>query len=92
VIRIHGSDFSIPTLGPIQALDGTLNGVLLNGDPFSFSFHRDATASIVLIPEPNARSLICLGLLGVLCSRSGREPKAGGTSPLTPKAPVIQFP
>jgi hypothetical protein len=73
-IRIIGRDFSMPTLGPIQALDGTIGGVLLNGDPFSFSFHRDSTASIVLVPEPGSISLTCLGLLVLgLCGYNARR-------------------
>ncbi|MCA9172503.1 MAG: hypothetical protein KDB23_32785, partial [Planctomycetales bacterium] len=50
-IVVVGSEFNYP-LGAIEDIEGVLSGVLLDGSSFTWTFQRDATASVVLVPEP----------------------------------------
>lgn len=68
-ITIHGSDFNFPLLEPIEPLRGVLTGTLADGSPVEWSFERESTASIVLVPEPSSQLLGLWGMLGLLWRR-----------------------
>ena len=61
-LLIIGSDFSRPMFEPIQDASGTITGTLLDGNEFSWSFHRDPTATIRLVPESSGVVLLGLGI------------------------------
>ena len=69
-ISIFGSGFDLP-LGLVTATVGTIVGFLADGTPFAWDFVRDASASIVLAPEPasTAATVAALVALGALRRR-----------------------
>lgn len=56
-IRIYGKDFNFPLFEPIQQLTGVLSGTLSDGSSFEWSFERESSASIILVPEPSVALL-----------------------------------
>jgi hypothetical protein len=88
-IVIFGSGFAVDGspvgFGPITALDGTLTGTLLSGDPINSSFCHSgctnpygsglASGVITLVPEPGTGLLVAAGLVG-LAARRKRHAKA----------------
>ncbi|MCA9151735.1 MAG: hypothetical protein KDA92_20670, partial [Planctomycetales bacterium] len=69
-IIVHGSDFNYP-LGEVPDLAGTLDGKLVDGNPFRWNFARATDARILLVPEPTGISIGCLPML--LLARSFRR-------------------
>ncbi len=59
-ITIYGGDFNFPLFEPIEPLTGVLTGTLSDGSSFEWSFERESSASIVLVPEPSATLLFAL--------------------------------
>jgi hypothetical protein len=74
IITLYGSDFNYP-LGPIADLNGTLTGQLLDGHAINWTFLREATAQIVLVPEPTVSVLSLAGICGLFvgCRRRARH-------------------
>jgi hypothetical protein len=64
-IYVYGDEFNFP-FGPIADLNGTLIGQLLDGNSIDWSFLRDTTAQIVLVPEPYALVLSLSGAMALL--------------------------
>jgi hypothetical protein len=69
-IRIVGQSF-VGGFGTVTGTTGTIQGVLLDGTPFSVPYRRGASATIVLVPEP-ALWLSSLCAIGALAWRRRR--------------------
>ena len=65
---IDGYGFNRP-LGFVDDLAGRIEGTLSDGSPFAIDFGRAETATIWLVPEPNA---ICVCLVALLISSVAR--------------------
>ena len=70
-IVVAGSEFNYPMFEAIQDLDGVIAGKLADGTAIEWSFSRDATANIILVPEPS--SLAGVFILMLLGRRSLRR-------------------
>ena len=70
-IVVAGSEFNYPMFEAIQDLDGVIAGKLADGTAIEWSFSRDATANIILVPEPS--SLAGVFILMLLGCRSLRR-------------------
>jgi hypothetical protein len=68
VVTIEGSGFNYP-YGAIADASGTLTGTLADGTAIDCPFETHGGASIVLVPEPAALSLLALGALAMLRRR-----------------------
>ncbi len=75
IITIAGNGFNYP-FGEIPDSQGTLTGMLANGDPIDALFQIHSNASIVLVPEPSTFVLLSMGAAGLalyVCRRRRRK-------------------
>ena len=71
-VTLFGTSFNHP-FGDVAGQQGKLSGVLADGSPLDWNFHRDESATIRLVPEPSASSLLVGGIAGSLGSRRRRR-------------------
>jgi len=78
-IVIHVAQAPAGGSGALDPVAGTITGALADGTPYSFTYLRDASATIELVPEPAPLlgALTCLAALASLERRSRMRAGAG---------------